>query len=111
MATLSWSAIAGLLVLVCGVAVLAGTLVSEAPQQAATEPSLPTTTVVVEPSQETMAEPPITGVDDSIRRVLFATGHAEAVPEDQVPGLRPEVSRVLAEFGRTLTVPEESPAK
>lgn len=97
----SLQSVAGLFVLIAGLAVVY--VMALAPEQAPqTEPVAPPT-----PEAQVVETPPPTleGVDPVVQRVLYSSGSAEAFRADQLTQLPPEVARVLVFYGATLTVP------
>ncbi|HSK07047.1 MAG TPA: hypothetical protein VK990_05965, partial [Acidimicrobiia bacterium] len=93
--------VAGLFVLVAGLAVVY--VIAVTPEmEPATEP------VLVAPLVARVAQlppPGLEGVDPAVERILYASGRAEAFRADQLTELPPEVARVLVFYRVTLTVP------
>ena len=93
-----------------GVAVMAAGLVAISAMASSDDgATVEAATPVVQPQKQVVVEAPapqLPGIDDSVQRVLAATGKLVTSDPNSVDELAPEIARVLSFYGVTLTVPE-----
>ncbi len=102
MRTLPLATISGVMVMVAGIAALAGMSSSHAPASE-TPPNSDQTQSVTLPAEDPLSE--LAGIEPSVQKALESYGRLESLSPEEQSEVDPVIARVLAGFGATLAVP------